>query len=54
MKHLSVHKRTALSAAALALPSNGMFGAQNKASRNESEVAKFILATTLAEQEKQL
>ncbi len=54
MKRRSFLKQTALSASALALSSNKVFGARNKVTDNESKVPKFTFANTLAEQERQL
>ena len=54
MKRRSFLKQSALSAAALTLPINEVFGARKKETDNESKVPKFTFANTLAKQEKQL
>ena len=54
MKRRSFLKHSALSAAAVALPGNKVFGARGKQTDNESKVPKFTFANTLAEQERQL
>ena len=54
MERRSFLKHTALSAAALALQGDSVFGAQDKKTDNASKVPKFTFANTLAEQERQL
>jgi len=54
MKRRSFLKHSAVSAAALALSQNKVFGAGGKKTDNESKVPKFTFANTLAEQQRQL
>jgi len=54
MKRRSFLKHSAVSAAALALSRNEVFGAGGKKTDYESKVPKFTFANTLAEQQRQL